>query len=89
MRTQIFSAATAAALTLGAVAADAMPANIVVGPAAAPHATLVAGFCGLGFHRGPFGRCVRNGVIVRRVGPAFGRVCVTRRFGFGVRRVCR
>ena len=89
MRTQIFAAVTAVALTLGSVAADAMPANVVIGPAVAPQVTLVRGFCGLGFHRGPFGRCVRNGAVVVVGRPAFGRVCVTRRFGFGFRRVCR
>lgn len=30
---------------------------------AAPDMTLVRGFCGLGFHRGPYGGCVRNGTV--------------------------
>jgi hypothetical protein len=25
--------------------------------------TLVRGFCGLGFHRGPYGGCIRNGTL--------------------------
>ena len=25
---------------------------------------LVRGFCGLGFHRGPYGGCIRNGTVV-------------------------
>jgi hypothetical protein len=25
--------------------------------------TLVRGFCGLGFHRGPYGYCIRNGTV--------------------------
>jgi hypothetical protein len=29
----------------------------------APNVTLVRGFCGLGFHRGPYGYCVRNGTV--------------------------
>ena len=29
----------------------------------APDVTLVRGFCGLGFHRGPYGYCVRNGTV--------------------------
>jgi hypothetical protein len=28
----------------------------------APEVLQVRGFCGLGFHRGPYGYCVRNGV---------------------------
>jgi hypothetical protein len=30
---------------------------------AAPNITLVRGFCGLGFHRGPYGYCMRNGTV--------------------------
>jgi len=30
---------------------------------AASDMTLVRGFCGLGFHRGPYGGCVRNGTV--------------------------
>ena len=30
---------------------------------AAPDITLVRGFCGLGFHRGPYGYCMRNGTV--------------------------
>lgn len=34
-----------------------------IGKAPAPTELLqVRGFCGLGFHRGPYGYCVRNGV---------------------------
>ena len=29
----------------------------------APDITLVRGFCGLGFHRGPYGYCIRNGTV--------------------------
>ena len=41
------------------------PANQV----AAPEVTLVRGFCGLGFHRGPYGGCMRNGVPYDYVAP--------------------
>lgn len=36
---------------------------ILFGPVqkAAPDITLVRDFCGLGFHRGPYGYCIRNG----------------------------
>jgi hypothetical protein len=30
---------------------------------AAPDITLVRDFCGLGFHRGPYGYCMRNGTV--------------------------
>jgi hypothetical protein len=35
-----------------------------IAPARAPASEVVQvrGFCGLGFHRGPYGYCVRNGV---------------------------
>jgi len=42
-----------------ASAAQAMPLSSDVG-APAPHITLVAGGCGIGFHRGPYGGCRRN-----------------------------
>ncbi len=39
----------------------------------------VAGGCGLGWHRGPYGGCRRNGVVV----------CRSVRTAYGWRRVCR
>jgi hypothetical protein len=30
---------------------------------AAPDIALVRGFCGWGFHRGPYGGCIRNGTV--------------------------
>jgi hypothetical protein len=41
----------------------ALPALSVPAQTAAPTITLVRGFCGLGFHRGPYGYCVRNGTV--------------------------
>jgi hypothetical protein len=38
-------------------------------PMASPEVVLVRGFCGLGFHRGPYGYCVRNGVPYGYVPP--------------------
>jgi hypothetical protein len=35
----------------------------------APQVLQVRGFCGLGFHRGPYGYCVRNGVPYGYVAP--------------------
>ncbi len=37
----------------------------------APDVTLVRGFCGLGFHRGPYGHCVRNGTSYLYPPPAY------------------
>ena len=56
-----------ATLTLAAPSEAAMPA----GPTGLtqPAVTLAAGGCGLGFHRGPLGGCVRNGVVVVRPAP--------------------
>jgi hypothetical protein len=42
---------------------QALPALSVPAQTAAPEITLVRGFCGLGFHRGPYGYCVRNGTV--------------------------
>lgn len=42
------------------------PARIAV---ASPEVIPVRGFCGLGFHRGPYGYCVRNGVPYGYVAP--------------------
>ncbi len=41
---------------------QAMPASPAGAQAISPVVTLVRGFCGLGFHRGPYGYCLRNGV---------------------------
>jgi len=43
--------------------AQAFSALSVPAQTAAPDMTLVRGFCGLGFHRGPYGGCVRNGTV--------------------------
>ena len=41
---------------------QAMPVSPAPAHAVTPLVTPVRGFCGLGFHRGPYGYCVRNGV---------------------------
>ncbi len=41
----------------------ALPALSGAARTAAPVITLVRDFCGLGFHRGPYGYCVRNGTV--------------------------
>jgi hypothetical protein len=43
------------------VQASPIPFGPVQKPA--PDVTLVRGFCGLGFHRGPYGYCMRNGTV--------------------------
>ena len=42
---------------------QALPALSTATRTAEPVITLVRGFCGLGFHRGPYGYCVRNGTV--------------------------
>jgi hypothetical protein len=42
---------------------QALPVLSVPAQTVAPDITLVRGFCGLGFHRGPYGYCVRNGTV--------------------------
>jgi len=88
MRKGIFlAAATAAMLTIGALAAQASPlgASGASAQASSPGVVLTAGGCGIGWHRGRFGRCRRNFVRRRII-----RRCVIRRGPFGrVRRICR
>jgi hypothetical protein len=48
--------------SLFASGVQALPVSSAPAQMAAPAVTLVRGFCGLGFHRGPYGYCVRNGV---------------------------
>jgi hypothetical protein len=57
-----FYASAVALLGLAAGPVQAMPIAPLSG--AAPDITLVEGGCGLGFHRGPYGGCVRNGAAV-------------------------
>jgi hypothetical protein len=42
---------------------QALPVLSVPAQTAAPDITLVRGFCGWGFHRGPYGGCIRNGTV--------------------------
>jgi len=52
------------------VAASILPSSAQAFPllsaqrAEAPEVLMVRGFCGLGAHRGPYGYCVPNGVVV-------------------------
>ena len=48
--------------TIISVGAQATPLAPAPAPKTQPDITLVAGGCGVGFHRGPYGYCVRNGV---------------------------
>ena len=42
---------------------QASPILVASGHKAAPDFMLVRDFCGLGFHRGPYGYCIRNGTV--------------------------
>ena len=92
MRKFVIFAATALSLVIGAaVTAQAMPASGFVTPAVSSgddaSLILVAGGCGPGFHRGPYGGCRPNRYFGPR--PGFGPRCVLRRGPYGgVRRVC-
>jgi hypothetical protein len=61
MRKAVYASAIAL-LGLAALPVQAMTIAPLSG--AAPEITLVAGGCGVGFHRGPYGGCVRNAVVV-------------------------
>jgi hypothetical protein len=69
MRSFIAASVVASTLALAAMPAAAMPAVSAGVGSPTPAVTLVAGGCGIYFHRGPFGGCVRNGAGVVVVGP--------------------
>ena len=68
MKKLLSLSAAAAGLLLAIGAADAAPLQPAV-PTAATDLIEVRGLCGLGLHRGPWGRCVPNGV--RYYGPYY------------------
>jgi len=47
-------------LAFAASAAQAMPLSSKVGDVSSPPVVLVAGGCGVGYHRGPYGGCRPN-----------------------------
>jgi hypothetical protein len=61
-RTFYFSVACAVlGSSLGSFCAQALPISSLDSRLGAPDVTLVAGGCGIGFHRDPFGVCRPNG----------------------------
>jgi hypothetical protein len=68
------NALAAAAIGLSGLAAiPAQAMQIAPLSASAPYVTLVAGGCGIGFHRGPYGGCRPNGYGYGVVGvPGYG-----------------
>ena len=62
MKKIVLAAAAASTLLFGGIdAAGAMTAGAIPLAESAPAVTLVAGGCGIGFHRGPYGGCRPNG----------------------------
>ena len=49
--------------SLFSFSAQASPIPFLPTQRTAPDITLVRGWCGLGFHRGPYGYCIRNGTV--------------------------
>ena len=70
-RTFVFSFACAVlGSSLASFSAQTFPISSLDSRLGASEVTLVAGGCGIGFHRGPYGRCRPNGpVIVAPVAP--------------------
>ena len=58
-----FALILACGASLFSLGVQASPVLFVPMQNGAPDITLVRGFCGLGFHRGPYGYCVRNGTV--------------------------
>jgi hypothetical protein len=71
MLKSMLSIAAAAMLTFAASAAQAMPPVGDIGGVSSPHVVLVAGGCGPGFHRGPYGHCVPNAPVPYWQGPGW------------------
>jgi hypothetical protein len=84
MRSILLSIATGAALSFGAVAAQAMPTTTAFSSADAPELILVADGCGPGFHHGAYGVCRPNGFYR----PFFHPHCYVRPTPYGPRRIC-
>lgn len=64
MRKSMLFISAAAMLGFAASAAQAVPLSGNLGGISTPDVVLVAGGCGPGFHRGPYGACRPNGVVV-------------------------
>jgi hypothetical protein len=60
LKSMLFVSA-AVTVAFAAPAAQAMPLSSNIGGLSSPPVVMVAGGCGIGFHRGPYGGCVRNG----------------------------
>lgn len=88
MRKQIVFAAAAAIFVGLTLSAEALPVSVAASgtiQSANANVVTIAGGCGIGWHRGPFGRCLRNFGPRRRI-----RRCFIRRGPYGrVRRICR
>jgi hypothetical protein len=79
----VFATALLASSLIGFGAANAAMPAAPLSPSASPDVIRVAGGCGPGFHRGPYGGCRPNGpvviverppvVVVRRCPPGFFR----------------
>jgi hypothetical protein len=50
--------------SLASFGAQSFPISSLDAQLGAPEVTLVAGGCGIGFHRGPYGGCQPNGGVV-------------------------
>lgn len=87
MRKHLTLAAAAAMLMSVPFAAQAFPVATSPVPGTEAPVTLVAGGCGIGFHRGPWLGCRPNGFVVRRPAVIVRRPAViVRRPAFVVRR---
>jgi hypothetical protein len=82
MRNLVVAFAAGVAISVVSLAAQAMPVGAPAPQTSSGDITLVAGGCGPGFHRGPYGGCRPNG------GPVLVRRCVWRMTPMGRRRFC-
>lgn len=86
MLAKSFAIAAGVAVTLASFDAGAIP--VLPSPAQdSPYVAKIAGGCGPGWHRGPYGGCRRNWAPYPY--GAYGRRCWFRPTPWGPRRVCR
>ena len=84
-RTLLLAVAAGAAIAFMALDAQAFPVTSSKRFGVTSDVTQIAGGCGYGWHRGPWGGCRRNW----RPLPGRGVRCWFRRTPWGPRRVCR
>jgi len=84
MRTLVFAAGLGGMMATAPLQAQALPVSSADFLGASSEVTRIAGGCGPGWHRGPFGYCRRNWGPL----PGYGVRCWFQPSPWGLRKVC-